>query len=345
MELLRRILVRFSIAEKVAFSILFVLALVGVVQLVLVRAAGGNETLIGLAFLGPAVIGSGFAGIITALVARRRARRLVQALDAIARGDLEERLPDAPDSEFVAVQHAFNTMGGALAEARAKLERADAERRRLFADLAHELATPASAMLGLVDTLAEPSLCATEADRARLMSALDGEATRLARLVADLRELATLDEPDVRVEREPTNLAALAGRVVDRPPFAGHVELIGSAVTVSADPLRLEQVLVNLLKNALRYAGTGAVRVEVSAAGAVARLTVEDAGPGVADEQLARLGERLFRGDPSRDRRTGGHGLGLAIVRAIVEKHGGTITFAHAKLGGLAVEIELPRDA
>lgn len=342
MELLRRILVRFSIAQKAAFAVACVLALVGVGQLLLVRAARGDQTLIVLAFFGPALIGSTFAGLIMALMARRRARRLVQALDAIAHGHLDERLPPAPDSEFVAVQQAFNTMGEALAEARTKLEHADTQRRRLFADLAHELATPASAMLGLVDTLNDPKLCPTEADRARLLTALDGEATRLARLVADVRDLATLDEPDVRVEREPTDLAALARRVVERPPFAGRVEVVGKDVRVSADPLRLEQVLVNLLKNALRYTAEGAIRVEVATVGDRARMTVEDAGPGVPDEQLARLGERLFRVDPSRDRRTGGHGLGLAIVRAIVEKHDGTLVFARAELGGLAARIELP---
>jgi len=118
---------------------------------------------------------------------------------------------------------------------------------------------------------------------------------------------------------------------------------VDGEVRAGVDPHRVEQVLLNLLHNARRHApAAGLVRVTVGAAPGGARVTVDDDGPGVDDALLPRLGERMFRADPSRSARSGGSGLGLSIAARIVALHGGAMRFARSPLGGLRVEFTLP---
>ncbi len=353
-----------SVATKLALAIGGVLLLAAVIQVALlkwaldhvgdfVRAHGvpiGPGTEVAQHFrprllpvlAAPILAGSIAAGLLNSLMIRRRTRRLVSAFADVARGKLDVRLPDAPERDLAPVVDGFNHMSAALQEARRTLEHADLQRRRLFADLAHELATPTSSILGIADAFARPELLPTEADRARLAATLEHEAARLARLVSDVRDLASLDDPDVRIEREPQDLAALVRSTVARfRDVSGRdVALEVEAAHADVDASRIEQVLLNLLRNADRYTPPGGpITVRVAADGSI---EVEDGGPGVPDDVLGKLGERLFRVDPSRDRRTGGHGLGLSIVRAIVARHEGSITFARSKLGGLAVSVRIP---
>jgi signal transduction histidine kinase len=303
-----------------------------------------------LAMTAPAAVGALVGGLALSAVVRRRVRVLTEGIQRVAQGDHSARLPPPPDSDLVELQESFEHMQLALSRAHARLAHADAQRRRLFADLAHELATPTSAILGLVDTLASPALCPPE-DRQRRMEALEQEASRLERLVADVRELAHLDDPDVPFVLERVNLGHLARRAAvrleatpgERPCPAVSVLTGPREVTARVDPVRMDQVLNNLLGNARRYTPSpGSIRVEVFQDETHVGWVLEDSGPGVPDHALERLGERLYRADPSRDRRTGGHGLGLAIAMAIVSRHQGALRFGRASLGGLRVEVRLP---
>lgn len=294
--------------------------------------------------------------LVVTWVTRMRLVGINAALRAIGQGRLHTRLPEPPSREFEEMAETFTNMALALERAMAQLREVDQGRRRLFADLAHELATPAGAVLGLADTLCEPGLCPPgpegEALRGRLLRALAGEAQRLGGLTRDLAELAHLEDPQVPLRPVPADVAQIAGRVVERMN-AGEgapIELVAGArgpgamaLLALCDPERVEQVLVNLLHNARRYSPPGArIDLHVVAAGDQVELAVRDRGPGVPAELLPHLGERLWRQDPSRDRRTGGHGLGLAIVRQIVNRHGGQISFSNADGGGLLVRIWLP---
>jgi signal transduction histidine kinase len=277
---------------------------------------------------------------------RRRARPLADALLSVARGSLDEPLPPAPDPEFDRVRSAFDEMRSSLRDALARLDHTDAQRRRLFADLAHELATPTSFILGFADTVARPELFDAPGARAKLIAALELEVGRLDRLVRDVRDLAELDDPDVSVERCDEDVGEILEEVASRfETTAGRAleRSIAPACVASVDRERIEQLASNLLANAVEHTPDGgAIRVSVEPRGARVVVVVSDAGPGVPDDMLPRLGERLFRADPSRERRDGGHGLGLSIVRAIVRRHGGEIAFARAELGGLSVEVCLP---
>jgi signal transduction histidine kinase len=343
--------VRWSIPLKAAATAGGVLLVIGALQLVVVaRWPTATRTWWRLALLfvlpypGYVIASAAFARHIVV----GRTRRLIRVLDAIARGDLHSELAPLLDTDLQVVRDALGAMRVALDELTTRLRHTDAQRRRLFADLAHELATPTTTILAIAEALADPALCRSDADRARITAALDHEAARLGRLIRDVRDLARLDDPDIALELADVDLAAVARRAAgrldlaapDRPPIA----ITTTAVPpVHGDEGRLDQVVMNLLSNARRYTPAhSAIHLAVTPHGAGVRLTVEDDGAGVPDDALPRLGERLFRVDPSRTAKTGGTGLGLSIVAAVVHRHGGTLRFERAAVGGLRVVIELP---
>jgi signal transduction histidine kinase len=279
----------------------------------------------------------------------RRVKAFHRSLARAAQGDLEQPILPASDRELEPIHAAFSRMQTALRESSNALRRADAARRQLFADLAHELGTPTATVVALADALELPDVEASAEKRAELLHALVGEGLRLSRLVGDLRDLAELDDPEIALEEHPTDVVKLvrdtAKRLgLSRPERAAIAIDAPETLHASVDPHRLEQVLVNVLVNAYRYTPRDrSIEVALTEAGDRVRLTVDDGGKGVDDAVLARLGERLFRADPSRNTRTGGSGLGLSIVRAIVERHRGTLRFERSPLGGLRVRVELPR--
>lgn len=287
---------------------------------------------------------------LTRAIARNRAKNLTETYLRFQRGDLGDDVPLLTDPEFRETRELFVRLARELHEAQRSLERRDAERRRLFSDVVHEIGTPVSSLLGLSEALESPTLLRDEATRAKVLASLSHESERLARFVEDLRDIAQLDDPDLTVHKVPTDVDELTREVVermnrvgDRAGGEGRIVCEGRAPVVDVDPGRFEQILVNLLRNALRYAPEPApIRVRLSAAGAArAALVVEDGGPGVPEAELAHLGERMRRRDASRTRKLGGTGLGLSIVSAIVAKHQGSLVFDRSPLGGLRITIEL----
>jgi signal transduction histidine kinase len=306
---------------------------------------GGSFALVVVLPVALAVVATGAA---YSVIISRHAIRLREAMHKIAAGD---RSPGAPeigrhvDRDLLGMRETFDAMREQLDRALRRLAHADEQRRRLFADLAHELATPASALLALGDTLGQGDVVVDEVERARLLRSLEGETLRVARLVEDIRDLAELDDPDVSFVRERADVAAVVAGAVQRfaPADGAPIELDAGETFAEIDPMRIDQALTNLLRNARRYTPADrSIRVAVSGADGGAIIVVEDGGPGVPPEALARLGERLFRADPGRDRRKGGHGLGLAIVQATMARHAGSARFEAGEGGGLKVTLTLP---
>ncbi len=287
---------------------------------------------------------------LTFLIARRivrvRADSLTDIYSRFQQGQIDEEWRHVSDPEFREAREVFLRMARELSSATRALTERDVERRRLFSDVVHEIGTPVSSLLGLADALERPALTGTEDQRARVARAIAHESERLARFVEDLRELAQLDDPAMTLHEEPFDLATLAREVVDglnAKPGVTIVRLEATAVELRADVSRIEQIFVNLVTNARRYAPPDApIVVRVRPVGDRAELVVEDGGPGVPEADLGKLGERLRRLDTSRTRKTGGTGLGLSIVRAIADKHGGTVRFSRSELGGLSVAVSLP---
>jgi two-component system, OmpR family, sensor histidine kinase BaeS len=276
---------------------------------------------------------------------RHRSARLARVLEAIRGGNLKSELEPLLDCDLNVVRQSLIGMREALDEMTTRLRHVDSQRRRLFADLAHELATPVSTIMASAEALADPALCRSDADRARVSACLDQEATRLTRLIADIRDLARLDDPDVALALKTVELDEIVRSAVEglnrADPKRRPIRFTATPAPAIADAGRIDQVLLNLLTNAKRYTPSeGEIQVDV---GPGARIVIEDSGVGVPDDVLPRLGERLLRVDPSRATNTGGSGLGLSIVAAIVHRHGGTLRFERATLGGLRAVVELPR--
>ncbi len=285
------------------------------------------------------VAAAGVAWVVTLrLLAPLRA--LQAASTAIAAGRRGARLDEDAPGELGDVAAAFNGMAEAI-------ERGESERRRLVADLAHELRTPLSNLRGYVEALEDGVFELDDATRA----ALGRQVERLERLVADLATLHDVEAGQVSLEIAPTDIAALAsaGVAAVQVRFADQ----GIALTCSAPPggacanadsVRVGQVLENLLANALRHTPVGgAVAVVVRATGEGVRVEVRDTGPGVPVREREAVFRRLYRGDPARGATVGvGSGVGLTIAKALVERQGGAIGVGEAPGGGAAFWFVLP---
>jgi two-component system sensor histidine kinase BaeS len=267
----------------------------------------------------------------------------VEALTAAARrlegGDLSARVEVRGRDEVAELARAFNAMAEALARSRA-------QRRQLTSDIAHELRTPLTNLRAQIEAL-QDGLMAPDAAGLR---SLHEETLLLARLVDDLQELALADAGALRLDRVrvvatealESSAAAMRARAAERDVI---VTVEGDAsLGVTADRDRLAQILRNLLDNALTVTPQGGqVTLSAGASGALVELSVADTGPGIPPEHLPHVFERFYRVDPSRTRATGGAGLGLAIVRHLVEAQGGTVAVASAPGGGARFAFTLPR--
>ncbi len=308
------------------------------------------EARLWLLFLPFAVVAAGVAGLVMMRLLVRRLNALDAVAARVAEGDLSARVPRTGGDEIGALEARFNHMAERLGAARDELHQADAERRRLFENITHELATPLTSIRGYVETMLDAGVASTEAERHGYLRDVLGEAERLDLLVRDLMELTRLESGAQALAPERLDWTALCRNTVRR--FEARFAEAGLTLAwdgpadeawVEADGRRMEQVIENLLANALRYVPRGgAVRVSLARGDAGARhvLRVSDNGPGIAPADLPRVFERFFR-VPAR-RAEEGSGLGLAIVREIVELHGGAVRAERCAPRGVAFVVEMP---
>jgi len=303
-----------------------------------------------LALVGAGVLAVG--GLVAAVAvfgpARRRLRAVEDAARRLGTGDLTARAPVHGGDEVAAVALAFNAMADDLAARAAALGLADRARRQLLADVSHELTTPVTAMRGYLETLTMPELAPDEATRARYLSIISDETGRLERIIGDLLDLARLEGGGGALVVERVRVAELFSRVVARHERACREAGVAMATAIEpgaevvrGDRGRLEQALQNLAANAVRVAPAGtAIELRARAGTDGVAITVADEGPGIAPEHLPHVFDRFYKGEASRTVRQadGGSGLGLSIVKAIVERHGGRISIT-SRPGRTVVEI------
>ncbi|OFW05015.1 MAG: hypothetical protein A3I61_19080 [Acidobacteria bacterium RIFCSPLOWO2_02_FULL_68_18] len=301
-----------------------------------------------LALSGVAVlaVGAAAAALLIFGPVRRRLRELEDAAVRIGAGDATARAPEHGGDEVTALAHSFNRMAADLAARADALAASDRARRQLLADVSHELMTPLTAMRGYLETLAMAELSLEPATRERYLRIVDEETRRLERIVGDLLDLARLEGGGSALRRDAVDTRALFDRVALRHEreLAGRgirlVTRVDPASTrLVGDPDRLEQALQNLAANALRHTpGGGEIVLAAEPAEGATRIVVRDNGPGIAPEQLPLIFDRFYKADAARA--GGGSGLGLSIVKAIVERHGGAITARNDR--GAVFEILLP---
>lgn len=339
----------FLFARFAAVFGLFVLLILGGFALLIyfvVRLAGGDSqtaallwlSTCGLLLLLPLTIGwvgrRAFRGIAKPLSA------LMNAADAVAEGDLSVRVPVQRRGEFGRLTTSFNRMVE-------ELELAGQRRRNLTADVAHELRTPLQIIQGNLEGVLDGIYTPTPE---HIAATLD-ETRQLARLVEDLRVLSQAEAGQLPMTWEAVDIAELCADAVTG--FEGQAEAAGIVLTaivsdaplsVTADYGRLDQMLSNLLANAIRHTPAGgSVVVRATATSEGIQLQVSDTGEGILPEDLPYIFDRFWRSDRARMHRDGaGSGLGLAIVRQLVQAHGGRIEVASTVGQGTTFSIVLP---
>lgn len=310
--------------------------------------AAATNALIRWLVVGGAIVAAG-GGLVTWWMVRRELRpvdEMVDTASAIAGGDLDRSVPDPdPTTELGRLGSALNDMLTQLDDAFAH-ERASQEKLNQFvADASHELRTPLAALQGYADLYRNGALEDPE-DLDQAMGRIRKESGRMRRLVDDLLLLARLDRGET-LDQSRVNFASVVRDAIadslaiepDRPvTYDGP-----NTVHVIGDDHRLAQVITNLLANARTHTPAGSpVRVTITPRPNAVEVAVADFGPGIPEEHLGLLFDRFHRGDESRARATGGAGLGLAIVAAIVAAHDGTVTAANDPGRGATFTVSLP---
>ncbi|BDG60223.1 sensor histidine kinase [Caldinitratiruptor microaerophilus] len=291
------------------------------------------------------------AAVLASLMSRMIVRRLTavtEAARAAAEGDLTRRVPEEGADELADLARSFNHMAERVQNLVEGLRRSEALRRDLIASISHELRTPVTSVRGFAEALRDGVV--PPAERERYYGIIAAESARLSRLIQDLFDLARLEAGQLELRMQPVAvddwLRAFADRagpvlaqsgtvlVLEPPPVPGP--------WIYADPERLDQVLHNLVENAVRHSPPGEpVRIDRVLDGGEVRIRVTDRGPGVPPEERDRIWQRFYQA-PGPDGRKGGAGLGLSIVKSIVEAHGGRVGVEPAPGGGARFWFALP---
>ena len=305
----------------------------------------------GFVFIPLATLLSALAGLWLFRGIAGRLRELDAHTARVASGELDARVRDLGGDEIGALGRALNEMTSRLEESRRKLEDTERQRKQFLADVTHDLSTPLTSIRGFAETLLDPEVPVSEAERKTYVGYILDEGRRMDRLVRDLLDLAKLEAGAVNFEPTELDLGDLVRRLVERRKV--DLERQGIVLTsdvpsapllVRADGGRLEQAIGNLVDNAVRYSGNeGRISIRVIADGVRVLIQVDDDGPGFPEAELPHVFDRFYRGERSRP--TGGSGLGLSIVREIVRVHRGEVRAENRPEGGARVIIGLPMHA
>ncbi len=282
------------------------------------------------------------ATLLTLPMANRMVRpikTLAAATRELTSGNYKARTPVTSQDELGQLSHDFNVLATTL-------EQNEQARQQWVADISHELRTPLAILRGEIEALQDQVREVTP----QSLEALHGEVMQLNRLINDLYELSMSDLGALTYKKELIDPNNVLQKIVDlyRPRLEASgltldVDTAAERIQLLADHDRLQQLFSNLLENSLRYTEAGG-RIEISTAIESGHMVynLQDTAPGVSETELARLFDRLYRVESSRNRSVGGAGLGLSICKNIVEAHGGTIEAKPSPLGGLWLQIRLP---
>jgi signal transduction histidine kinase len=279
-------------------------------------------------------------GIFLSRTITRPIRELTNATHAVSEGDLSQEVPIHSNDELGELAKAFNKMS-------TELVRSVNARKQMTADIAHELRTPLSLILGHAEAVHDGVLPPSPEN----FEIIREEAIRLEHLVNDLRTLSladagelTMNIQNVEPERLVNEVASLYQYQAQKKNISFELDVASPLPTIEVDPGRMTQVLTNILDNATRHTPEGG-RIVLAAkqTGNRVELSVQDSGSGLPPEELERIFERFYQADPSRQRKDGGSGLGLAIAKSIVQAHNGQLSAESDAGKGLKIIVSLPK--
>ncbi|WP_243855032.1 HAMP domain-containing sensor histidine kinase [Halalkalibacterium halodurans] len=268
-----------------------------------------------------------------------------KAARQIAKGNYNTRTIQKSGDELGSLARAINDLAFSL-------QRVNEQRREFFANISHELRTPMTYLKGYSKVLRE-GRWKTEEERNQYLEIIDHEATRLTYLVDDLFDLAQMDEGRFNLEHKKVNINEIIKLVVKKTAYKAldqnlKIEYLCELSDkedsiVLGDPLRLEQVLINLVENAIKYTKEGSITIYTVSNDENIKIKVRDTGIGMEEDELPYIFERFYRVEKSRSRAFGGTGLGLSIVKQLIELHNGTIEVESTVGEGTEFTIILPK--
>jgi len=279
-----------------------------------------------------------------------RLRSFEGLVDRMKEPHSTEQLPDLGEDEVGRLAKRFNRLANELQLNLSLLTSERDLRRRAFADWTHEIATPLSSVIGYLESLEMDTVAADPDKRKRYIATAHTQARALKELTDDLSTLSQLDFDGLPLSRSAVDVRRVVENEVsglrssiESARLELAIEASPSLMPCQMDPQRIGQVVRNVLVNAIRHSEAGGrITVRIGQSGDVHFIEIEDRGEGIAPEHLPHLGERFYRVDSSRNRSTGGRGLGLAIARGIVESHGGRLVITSTVGVQTSVRIELP---
>lgn len=289
---------------------------------------------IGFLFAGIGLVVSYFlSGNIT-----RPLRQLSQAAEKIRQGELKQEVPVETGDEVGQLASVFNQMSAELAAN-------ESNRQELLANIAHELKTPLAVLQGHLESM----LDGVEQPEPDKLFSMQEEVMRLTRLVGDLRDLSLAQFHQLELHLQPVELGEKTERaaemlepLLEEKKLHFVKDLAPDLPVRQLDPDRMNQVLYNLITNAIRYTTPGtAILLKTEGAGEKVRLTIADEGPGIPPEDLPHVFEQFYRGDKSRNRASGGSGIGLSLAKSFVEAQGGHIEARNRPQGGAEFVVEI----
>lgn len=279
-------------------------------------------------------------GVVLSRTLTHPIRELTKATHAVSEGDLSQQVQVRSNDELGELARAFNKMSS-------ELSRSVNARKQMTADIAHELRTPLSLILGHAEAVHDGVLPPSREN----FEIIRDEATRLEHLINDLRTLSLADAGELSMQLQTVEPQRLVNEVAslyqyqsERKNITFSLDVAPHLPTIEVDPGRMTQVLTNILDNAIRHTPEGGtILLSAHALNDQVELAIHDSGPGLKADDLQRVFERFYRADPSRQREDGGSGLGLAIAKSIVQAHGGQLSAESEPGKGLKVRVLLPK--
>lgn len=293
-----------------------------------------------LAGVGASFLAIGFTSILTHKLSTPLLE-MEKATRKIAAGDLNTRVFNDSRDEIGSLATAINDLA-------VELHRYRTNRREFLANISHELQTPITYMEGYANAL-EKELYQSEEEKKQYLQIIQRESSRMSKLVSDLFELSKMEDGKIGLIFEEVDLVEVVENAILRTKMKAQekglqlqVNQMHDIPSINADGLRMEQVIINLIENAIRYTESGFVAIELTNKLREVKVIVEDTGIGIPKEDLPFLFERFYRVEKSRSREYGGTGLGLAIVKQLVELQGGSITVKSQIGRGTRFELVFP---
>ena len=335
-----------AIGSGVALLNVFIVA-----QLMFVNTAHDLRLL--LALIGFAAVVTVFFSLWVASAIAGRLEVVASGIRALAGGDYASRVDVEGGDEVAQLAADVNLLAGRLRESEEQREELDRERRELTAAISHDLRTPLASVRAMVEAL-DDRVVEDPAEVERYYRTIRREIDRLSRMITDLFELAQMDAGKLQLDRHPVALQEVAAEVVDAMEAQARQAGVTLALAVEGQPpelslegARIERVAANLVRNALEHTPEGGqVDVIVYTVDGYVALRVSDTGEGIVEDEIGHIWDRFYRAEKSRKRgptSADGAGLGLAIVRGIVELHGGSVEVASRPGRGAAFTVLLPR--